>query len=274
MAIYAIGDVQGCFAAFERLIAKIQFNPVTDQLWFTGDLVNRGPNSLAVMRYVYALGDRAITVLGNHDLHLLAVAYAGARISKSDTLDELLTADDREQLLTWLRHRPLLHHVPGSSFILVHAGLAPQWDLATASQCAKEVETLLQGDDFVKLLQNMYGDHPKQWSTELSGWDRYRYIINCFTRIRFCNQQGELELSAKGDLAHAPKDCQPWFSIQGRRNHDLNIIFGHWAALYNDWQQVIKLPGIYPLDSGCVWGNCLSAIRLDDGQRFEVQCEV
>ena len=191
MAIYAIGDVQGCLNSLQALLEKIHFNSTEDQLWFVGDLVNRGPDSLGVLRFVKQLGDSAITVLGNHDLHLLAVAH-GLRADKHHDLVDILHANDKDELLHWLRQRPLLHHDTTSGFTLIHAGLPPQWDLATAQQCAQELETVLRGNDYTPFLAQMYGDQPDRWSVDLHGMDRLRFICNCFTRLRYCEIDGRV----------------------------------------------------------------------------------
>jgi bis(5'-nucleosyl)-tetraphosphatase (symmetrical) len=258
MAIYAIGDVQGCYDPLQRLLEALAFDPTTDILWFTGDLVNRGPQSLQVLRLVYSLGDRAVTVLGNHDLTLLAVAEGYVRPKHKDTFHTILEAPDRELLLHWLRHRPLLHHDPILGFTLVHAGLSPQWDLLQAQSCATELETILRGPEQQFFLTNMFSSEPRIWHDDLQGIERWRYIVNCLTRIRFCSTDGALNFAEKGPPHSQPAHLVPWFLVPRRRNADLNIVFGHWAALGYYQKQ-----GIYALDSGCVWGNRLTALRLD-----------
>lgn len=259
MRTYAIGDIQGCYDEFALLLDRIGFDPVRDRLWLVGDLVNRGPRSLEVLRKVKALGASAVTVLGNHDLHLLAVAMAGGKKKSQDTLDEILAAADRDELLHWLRHRPMLHHDAGLGTTMIHAGLAPQWDLATAKRCAREVETALRDDhQCVELFKNMYGDKPDRWSSELEGFERLRFITNCLTRLRFCHDDGRLELKFKGTLDDAPKDLLPWFRVTGRASRSQRILFGHWSALgYYDGDNVLSI------DTGCVWGSTLCAVRLD-----------
>lgn len=266
MATYAIGDVQGCFAELENLLAKIHFHPDKDTLWFTGDLINRGPRSLDVLRFVKSLGDKHITILGNHDLHLLAVAYGVRELNKSDTLDEILSAPDKNELIDWLRHRPLLHCE--YSYVMTHAGLAPSWTLAKACELAREVETVLQGNALKEFLPHMYGNMPDYWDDNLSGAERLRCIINYFTRMRFCHADGRIDLSFKGQIADKPHDLIPWFDVPNRANANEKIIFGHWAALNGK----ADVGNVYPLDTGCVWGNCLTAMRLEDGVRFKIEC--
>lgn len=255
MAIYAIGDLQGCFDALQQLLDKINFDPLHDQLWFSGDLVNRGPDSLKILRFITKLGDSAVTVLGNHDLHLLAVSKRIQKAKKSDSLDELLNAEDRDDLLNWLRHCPLMH--VDDEFCLIHAGLPPQWDLEQASQCAREVENILRGDHVDALLQMMYGDYPDQWSESLSGWERARFIINCFTRMRYCDDQGKLDLEHKGPPGTQPPHLRPWFENPNRKNRSTQIIFGHWSTL-----GFYQGHNCFCVDSGCLWGGQLTALRL------------
>jgi bis(5'-nucleosyl)-tetraphosphatase (symmetrical) len=260
MATYAIGDIQGCGAELDRLLERIHFDPAADRIWFVGDLVNRGPESLAVLRTVRRLGDAAVTVLGNHDLHLLAVALVGQSTKRRDTLDEILRAPDRDELLAWLRTRPMLHHDATLGWTMVHAGFAPEWDLALAQACARELETALRDDQrYRKLFEHMYGDRPAQWSADLKGWERLRFITNCFTRLRLCNADGALDLAFKGELDDAPKGLMPWFRVPGRRSRGLKIVCGHWSALgFHDGD------GVLAIDTGCVWGGKLCAVRLDE----------
>lgn len=260
MSVYAIGDVQGCYEPLVRLLDRLRFDPAADTLWFAGDLVNRGPQSLAVLRLVRGLGERAVTVLGNHDLNLLALAAGVDRSRKRDTLDAVLDAPERDELLDWLRRRPLLHHDAGLGFTLVHAGLAPAWDLARASACAGELEAVLRSDAYADYLPQMYGDRPERWSDALTGVERLRCITNHFTRMRFCRADGTLDLDASGPPGSQPAGFMPWFEVPGRRNAGLDIVFGHWAAL-----GYYRAPGVHALDSGCVWGGRLTALRLDDG---------
>jgi bis(5'-nucleosyl)-tetraphosphatase (symmetrical) len=268
MATYAIGDVQGCFAELQKLLMHIEFNPAEDILWFTGDLVNRGPRSLDVLRFVKDLGSKHITVLGNHDLHLLAVAYGTQTTHQSDTLDDILKAPDKIELMDWLRTRPLLHVDHATSFVMTHAGLAPFWTLHQAKQYAQEVEMALRNDTPDLLLQHIYGNQPDLWNEELTGIERLRCIINYFTRMRFCHADGRLDLTYKGDIAGKPQDVMPWFDVPHRVNENQKIIFGHWAGLGGK----TDTPNVYPLDTGCVWGNALTAMRLEDEKRFSVGC--
>lgn len=269
MAVYAIGDIQGCFDELLALLEALSFEPRRDVLWFAGDLVNRGPKSLDVLRFVKSLGDQATTVLGNHDLHLLAVAHAHARLRRKDTLDEILRAPDSDELLDWLRHRPLLHHDATLGFTMVHAGLPPQWDLTEALGYAAEVEAMLHGPRYIAFLKHMYGDKPAQWSDNLKDWERVRFITNCFTRLRFCDAEGRLELNEKGPPGTQPAPYIPWFEVSGRRSRNCNIVFGHWSTLGDH-----ATNQVYALDTGCLWGGELTALRLDGAHRekFRVTC--
>jgi bis(5'-nucleosyl)-tetraphosphatase (symmetrical) len=268
MSNYAIGDIQGCYAELQALIQLIQFDPAHDQLWFTGDLVNRGPQSLAVLRYIKSLGEKAIVVLGNHDLHLLALECGQAKQKQFDSLDEILSAPDCQELCHWLRQQPLLHHDAKLNFTMTHAGIAPQWTLQQAIQYANEVTTILQSSQYVDFFAHLYGNSPNCWGDQLKGWERLRVIVNYFTRMRFCNEQGALELNAKGESSAPPPGFLPWFKVANRVNKDLNIIFGHWAALQGKTDE----PNVFALDTGCVWGHCLTALRLEDRQYFSVPC--
>jgi bis(5'-nucleosyl)-tetraphosphatase (symmetrical) len=236
-----------------------------DRLWFVGDLVNRGPDSVACLRYVKSLGDAAVTVLGNHDLHLLCVAAGLERARARDTLDAVLGAPDREELLAWLRHRPLLHVEGG--FALVHAGLLPEWTVARARELAAEVEAVLRSRDYRDLLSRMYGDQPSRWSEALAGVDRLRVVINAMTRLRVCDADGAMALGFKGEPGDKHASLTPWFDIAGRRSRDHAIVCGHWSAL-----GVMVRPDLMSLDSGCVWGRSLTAVRLDDRRLFSVAC--
>ena len=258
MAVYAIGDIQGCFTDFVQLLRRLNFSPSRDQLWLTGDLVNRGPRSLEVLRYVRELGSAAITVLGNHDLHLLAVDAGATTAKKKDTLGEILAAPDRRALLDWLRHQPLLHQDARLGYTMVHAGLAPQWSPQLALACAAELETALRGPSSAQLFAKLYGDEPNQWSEELGRMDRLRFITNCLTRMRFCDEQGRIDLKYKGSIEAAPRGLVPWFRALHRKNASLRIVCGHWSALgFHDAN------GVLCIDTGCVWGASLCAVRLD-----------
>lgn len=268
MSTYAIGDVQGCYNALQRLLNSIAFDPQQDTLWFTGDLVNRGPESLATLRFIKNLGERHRIVLGNHDLHLLAVAHHAHTGWEEDTFSDILQAPDRDDLIAWLRHQPLLHHDESSGFVMVHAGLAPSWDLTQAKKLAKEVEDCLQSHQAHDYFCHMYGNEPKHWSDALQGYDRLRCITNYFTRVRFCYPDGDLQLKHKGTLQSSPENLVPWFNVKHRKNADLKIIFGHWAALGG----ITNTPGAYALDTGCIWGYSLTAMRLEDETRFSAPC--
>ena len=269
MAVYAIGDVQGCFAALQQLLKDINFSPNVDILWFTGDLVNRGPQSAEVIRFVKGLGTRAISVLGNHDLHLLAVAAGKAEIRQRDTITDVLQSQDCDELLGWLRQRPLLHHDADLGLTLIHAGMLPQWDLEMAIRLAREVESALRGPDSDEFFAHMYGNAPRGWHEDLVGWDRLRVIVNAFTRLRYCDHSGHMESGPSGPLGSQPKHLVPWFQLSDRRTKDLTIIFGHWSSL-GIWQR----DGVIALDTGCVWGRALTAVRVDDGRRefFQTRC--
>ncbi len=269
MAVYAIGDVQGCFAALERLLAELRFERARDTLWFTGDLVNRGPQSAEVLRFVRAL-PRAVTVLGNHDLHLLAVASGQQPLRKHDTFEDVLAAPDRDALLGWLRTRPLLHHDAGLGWTLIHAGLLPQWTLGDARRLAAEAERHIAESDTHQIFTHMYGDTPDHWQETLAGWGRLRVIINAFTRLRYCDARGRLDLRPKGAPGSQPAGLIPWFQAPGRHSGAERIVFGHWSTL-GLWRG----DGVVGLDSGCLWGGRLSASRLDDaaGGFVSVPCE-
>jgi bis(5'-nucleosyl)-tetraphosphatase (symmetrical) len=265
MATYAIGDIQGCYVEFQQLLKRIRYDPAKDQLWLVGDLVNRGPDSLHVLRLVKSLGDNAITVLGNHDLHLLAVAEGTAELHRSDTLDEVLGAPDRDELLFWLRQQCLLH--AEGDYVLVHAGLLPQWSVKRAASLAREVESALRGDDYATFLSRMYGNAPHNWHDDLEGYKRLRVITNVFTRMRICTLQGELEFKFKGEVEHIPAGYLPWFDVPERKSRKATVIFGHWSALG------LKLtPNVIALDTGCLWGGPMTAIRLEDRRLFQVSC--
>ncbi len=253
---YAIGDIQGCAEELRALVGRIGFSPDRDQLWLVGDLVNRGPRSLEALRYVRSLGDNAVVVLGNHDLHLLALALGGREAAKrGDTLDEVLAAPDRDELLEWLIHRPLAHFDRGD--LLVHAGLVPQWSVARALALAREVESALRRDARA-FLRQMYGDQPDRWSEDLTGMERLRFVVNVLTRLRVCAADGRVDLKMKGPPGKARPDFRPWFELPGRASRDARIIFGHWSAL-----GYVSAHGVIGLDTGCVWGGALTALCLD-----------
>lgn len=261
MSTYVIGDLQGCFETLQALLKRIRFNRQQDTLWFVGDLVNRGAGSLACLRFVRSLGPSAKVVLGNHDLHLLAVAEGFATQSQLDTLDPILTAADRHTLLDWLRRRPLLHVEGG--FAMVHAGLMPEWSWATAQNLAHEVEAQLRGPNFRRVLSAMYGDQPIQWRDDLPGQARRRFIINTMTRMRALDQQGRHQLKFKSGLAQMPVGLQPWFDYPSVRRAKRLLYTGHWSAI-----GYLRQGQIVALDTGCIWGGSLTAVRLDDQKRF------
>ncbi|MBT5952846.1 MAG: symmetrical bis(5'-nucleosyl)-tetraphosphatase [Methylococcales bacterium] len=268
MSIYAIGDLQGCYDDLLRLLDKIKFNPQSDQLWLVGDLVNRGPKSLECLRFIKSLGPSAVSVLGNHDLHLLALATHKKKYRKKEpTFNAILKANDRDELLHWLRHRPLLHYQ--EPYYLVHAGIAPQWDLETAKKMAREVETQLQDNErYLKLLEKMYGNTPNRWSNNLTGNKRSRYILNAFTRMRFCDENGTLDFEHKDPPGVQPKELIPWFDMPKRQNNSNRIIFGHWSNLgYSEKNNC------YCIDTGCLWGGQLTALRLEKKmERVSLTC--
>lgn len=258
MAVYAIGDIQGCYEPLQRLLELLRFDPSADQLWLVGDLVNRGPQSLEVLRLIYELGERAIAVLGNHDLSLLAVAAGQVQAKRKDTFHSIIDAPDAGQLLDWLRQRPLLHHDAQLGFTMVHAGLAPQWDLSLAQSCAAELQATLRGPHWQKFMGSMFGDEPRRWQGDLGGKQRLRFIVNALTRMRFCRLDGSLSLTDKGPPGSQGTGLVPWFQVPNRRSADLQIVVGHWATLGH-----YQSGGIHAIDSGCVWGGRLTAIRLD-----------
>jgi bis(5'-nucleosyl)-tetraphosphatase (symmetrical) len=257
--IYAIGDVQGCYTELRALLRKIAFDPDRDHVWFVGDLVNRGPKSLQVLRYVRDLGASAKVVLGNHDLHLLAVARGGARLKASDEgLVPILEAPDRERLFDWLQSQPVLHHDDGLGITMLHAGLPPQWDITLARRCAAELESALRSDLSGRLFTAMYGNEPSLWRDDLEGDDRLRYITNVLTRLRVCDESGRLLLGFKGPLPDLPPDAIPWFRAPRRRWAGARVVCGHWSAV-----GYIDEGGVLGLDTGCVWGGTLTAQRID-----------
>jgi len=264
MSTYAIGDVQGCYDELQDLLQLIAFDSSKDYLWFAGDLVNRGPKSLEVLRLVKSFGKKAVVVLGNHDLYLLSIA--NGHPFKDHFLYEVLAAPDCGELLEWLRHQPLLHYDAQLNYTMVHAGLPPQWSGEQAKRYAAEVAVMLRSDKYVEFLKHLYGNKPTQWSSSLHGWNRLRFITNALTRIRFCDAQGNLDLTVKGEIGSQPAGYMPWFEVPERASKNQKIIFGHWAAL----QGKVNEPNVFALDTGCVWGGYLTAMRLEDGQRFAV----
>lgn len=265
MSNYAIGDIQGCFGPLTALLQQIHFDEDQDHLWLVGDLVNRGPDSLTVLRWAKNLGPALHAVLGNHDLHLLRVATGIATPRPNDTLAEVLCATDSEELIAWLRQLPLIQTY--RQYLFVHAGLLPQWSVEEALTYAHEVERALQGADYPRFLSELYGDTPNRWRDDLTGMDRLRVITNACTRLRFCTAEGEMEFKNKGGPDSPPQGYMPWYKVPQRATKNIPVVFGHWSALG------LKIDeNIVALDSGCCWGNQLSALRLEDGQIFQVNC--
>jgi len=263
MSTYAIGDLQGCYLTLQALLDQIKFDASSDRLWFVGDLVNRGAGSLECLRFVKGLGSRATVVLGNHDLHLLAIAEGIAKTKALDTLDEILAAPDREPLLQWLRAQKLLH-VEGK-FAMVHAGLLPHWDWPQSKALANEVTHILRDKNYRHFLQNMYGNNPDEWRDDLEGDERLRVILNAMTRMRAITAQAQMNLKFKGGLADMPEDLQPWFIAPHARGDEITVLAGHWSAL-----GLQVMPHFIGLDSGCIWGRELTALRLEDRAIFQV----
>lgn len=269
MAVYWVGDVQGCDAPLGRLLDQVGFSSSRDQLFVLGDLVNRGPDSAAVLRRLMAMEGAAQCVLGNHDLHLLAVAAGAGRLKPMDTLDGILQAPDRPALLNWLRHQRMA--IWSHEVLMVHAGVLPAWTLQTTLALAAEVEAVLRSPDLSDFLHQMYGNEPAAWRDDLRGTDRLRVVVNALTRLRFCSADGVMEFAAKEGADAAPSGFMPWFDVPGRQTADVTVAFGHWSTL--GW---LDRPDVWALDTGCVWGGCLSALRLDNnGQRelIQVKCE-
>ena len=256
MTTYAVGDIQGCYHAFQALLARIAFNPKTDQLWLVGDLVNRGSGSLEVLRWCVAHQNCLKVVLGNHDLHTLVVAAGFVKAKRGDTLEALLLAEDASVLLDWLRHQHLAYQQ--DNFLMVHAGLLPQWSAQQAISYAAEVEAALQGADYLRFLESMYGNQPDYWHDDLIGLDRLRVITNAMTRLRVCTKKGEMEFNFKGELPDIPQGYMPWFDVPKRASQAVNVIFGHWSAL-----GLQQRNNVYALDTGCLWGGQLTAMNLE-----------
>lgn len=266
MSIYAIGDIQGCFDELQLLLDKIQFNSQQDCIWFAGDLVNRGPKSLETLRFVKNLGASAITVLGNHDMHLLAAASTPKISTKKDSLTPILEAPDRDELIHWLRHQPLFY--TNDDFCMIHAGLPPQWDFKTTQRMALLVENALQGPNYELLLQQMYGNKPNQWTPHLKGTAKLRFIINCFTRMRYCDAFGRLDFNNTGPIGTQPEYLIPWFTLPNRKSANMKIIFGHWSTL-----GYYEGSNCYAIDTGCLWGGQLTALKLSTPiQRISIDC--
>lgn len=265
-SVWAIGDLQGCSCALDSLLALPEITADTDaRFWFAGDLVNRGPDSLGTLRRVISLGERAISVLGNHDLHLLAMAAGERPRRKSDTVDDILDAPDAKELVEWVRTRPLAHLEDG--YLMVHAGVLPGWTAQQARDYAAEIEAVLRGPNWKKFMGKMYGNEPASWHKELKGSDRRRVIVNALTRLRFCNARGVMEFEAKESAAKAPKGYMPWFDVPHRKTAGTPIIFGHWSTL-----GLVHRPDLLALDTGCVWGGHLTAVRLHDRKIVQINC--
>jgi bis(5'-nucleosyl)-tetraphosphatase (symmetrical) len=263
MSTYAIGDLQGCFRTLQALLKEIKFDRKHDRLWFVGDLVNRGPDSLACLRFVRELGEFAVTVLGNHDLHLLAAAEGFGKRGRNDTLAQVLDADDAKELLHWLRQQKLLH--VERDYAMVHAGLLPEWSWADAQMLACEVEEKLGGPNYRNVLETLYGNEPAKWAPDLCGEARMRITINAMTRLRVLNQDGAIDFKFKGALGDMPSNLTPWYDVQTARETPPVVITGHWSAL-----DLYVSPAVVSLDTGCVWGRKLTAMRLEDRAIFQV----
>jgi bis(5'-nucleosyl)-tetraphosphatase (symmetrical) len=263
MSLYAIGDIQGCHAEFCQLLDLVGFSPPGDRLWLVGDLVNRGPESLAVLREVKALGDSAATVLGNHDFHLLMVAAGHAKPHRQDTIAPILEAPDRDELLSWLQHRPLV--VDDRDHLLVHAGLLPGWSPAKAVGLSREVQAMLASESADRFLRELYGDEPRSWRDDLTGFDRLRVVVNACTRLRFCTAEGTMEFREKRGPDAAPAGFRPWFEHEQRASAGKTVVCGHWSTL-----ELKLAPNLLMLDSGCLWGGTLTAIRLEDRRVYQV----
>lgn len=272
MTTYAIGDLQGCLDPLLELLDKLGYDAQHDTLWFAGDLINRGPQSLESLRFVKALGDNAITVLGNHDLHLLAALAGVRKPSRKDTLQEILDAPDCNELCDWLRHLPLMHSDDQLQTTMVHAGIYPSWDLPAAQQLANEVEQQLRADDYMDFLSDMYGNQPAQWYPSLSGYDRLRFVVNCFTRMRYLHRDGSMNLDVTCHPDNAPEELVPWFRYQERQPLDHAIVFGHWSTVGDTQQGIDQHQNVHALDRGCVWGGSLAAIELPTMRIVETPC--
>ena len=266
MATYAVGDIQGCYAEFAALLDEVAFDERHDALWLLGDLINRGPDSLAVVERVMALGDRVTTVLGNHDLHFLAIWYGGHPVRSTDTFTDLVAAPEASAVAEWLRRQPFFHHDPSLGCAMVHAGLAPDWTFADAATLSDELMGVLQGPDFKAYFRDLYGDQPDKLNGDLTGMDRWRILTNCFTRMRLIDARGALNFSHKGALSEAPADCRPWYELTNGIPAEQRLLFGHWAALDGHTGQ----RNVIALDTGCVWGRSLTALCLENGERVVI----
>lgn len=270
MAVYAVGDLQGCLEPLQCLLEHVNFDPARDRLWLVGDLVNRGPQSLETLRFLYSIRDSVTCVLGNHDLHMLAASRNIERLKKGDTLRPILEAPDRDDLLQWVRQQKLLHYDAERNVAMAHAGIPPQWTLKKALKLAAEVETVLLDDSlYHPFLDGMYGNEPNKWDSDLQGVARLRVITNYFTRMRFCTSDGKLDLKGKEGIDTALPGYAPWFKHPDRRTRDVKIIFGHWAALEGRCDE----PDVYALDTGCVWGSAMTMLNVDTFERYLCDCD-
>lgn len=259
MTHYAVGDIQGCYRELMDVLDQVDFNPRNDCLWVAGDMVNRGPDSLATLRFLYRHKDSVRCVLGNHDLHLLAIYYGHRQSKSSDTLNPILKSSKSEQWIDWLRQQPLCYHDESINYTMVHAGIPPQWSLTDALKYSAEVEKVLQSERIHRFLETMYGNEPELWDKNLTGNARLRCITNYFTRMRICKRSGQLDLNYKGDIDNIPRGYQAWFKQPGRKTRQQRIIFGHWAALGG----YVDNKHLFGLDTGCAWGQALTLMRLD-----------
>jgi len=269
MSTYAIGDLQGCYDDFCRLLDLLRFDPAQDRLLLAGDLVNRGPQSQACLRYAREQAQRTTAVLGNHDIHLLACAEDPSRLKPGDTVAEVLDAPDASELLAWLAAQPLAVHEPRTDTLMVHAGLPPQWTVEDTLRLAAEASSVLGGTRRREFMAHLYGDQPRRWSDDLSGWERTRFIVNCLTRMRYCTAEGDLAMKPKGAPGTQPEGLMPWFAVPGRRSAGQRIVFGHWSTLgrvhWPDYQ-------VHGLDTGCIWGGSLTALKLETGEVISLDC--
>lgn len=270
MSTYAIGDVQGCFKELLHLLDTINFDETNDRLWFVGDLINRGPASLEVLNFIIDLGVSATTVLGNHELHLVAIAEGFAMPKKTDTLVPILTSADKQKLITWIRQRPLIHHDKEFNLSMIHAGLPPQWDIQQALELASEFTQVFNSNEYLLFLKTMYGNKPSRWDENLSGNERLRFIVNCFTRLRYLNDNHALNFSEKGAPGSQAEHLTPWFVVDERKTRHDKIIFGHWSTVHLGIIADFKPYNVYPIDTACLWGGKLTALRLEDKTLFSV----
>ncbi len=268
MTVYAVGDVQGCCQSLERLLDSIKFDPGDDEIWFAGDLVNRGPRSLETLRLVRSLGKQATVVLGNHDIHLIALAFGNRAKANGGELADVLDAPDSDELVDWLRRQPLAYYRPELKTLMVHAGVPPQWDPLLTVKLSREVEQTLRGPQCAAFIREIYGERPKRWSPSLTGHDRLRFITNCLTRMRFCTPDGALDLEHTCAPGKQPAGLVPWFELPDRMSATVRVVFGHWASM-----GLLQGNNLLGIDTGCVWGRKLTAVRLDGPAKiFSVDC--